>query len=462
MSLVKKKVFLIALFVTLGLLACPGASVWAADFGISSPKNTYEVGETIPIKIYVASPAEASNAVSGVVSFPNNRLQATSLAKTGSVVNMWVQEPAHFNADGQVNFEGVILNPGYKGSAGTILTINFKALTTGTAKLSFANGSILANDGEGTNILKKLGQISLTIVPASGLKVSPVSPNKTVSNKPLIATTTLQIDTTPPEQLAIVEIESTNSKRARFSFSASDYLSGVDYYEFSVDDLITGRLPYGSNVYETTDQTSGSHRLKISVFDKAGNETSQTINFEIKRETFFGLGSIFSGNGSVIVLVVVGGLILLLILIILLVLLKSLRRLFVLERELTQAKTGASSPVVAESPAIKPYQEALPSTAKILFRGRSEATQAVVLLRNGQIVAETKPGADNIFEFTLDNLPAGFQHFALVALEAIGNPTLTQDYPVMLSAGASIVVSGVEIKLPSIPKKDFNYSEPNV
>jgi hypothetical protein len=461
----KKKVFLIALFIS-GLLLCPGSFALAADFGLSSGKSTYEVGESIPVRIYVASPTQASNAVSGVVSFPTDKFQVASLSKTSSVVNMWVQEPSYFNADGQVNFEGVVLNPGYKGSGGTILTVNFKARTTGTAKLSFANGSILANDGEGTNILKKLGQLSLTIVPASVKKETPPPPaiKIAVPAKPIVVktATTSPLDITPPEQLAIIEIDSANAKRARFSFSASDELSGIDHYQFSVDDLVVGRLPANADIYETPGQVSGIHRLTIMVVDKAGNSTEQTVNFEIKKTSFLNLGLFTTSNGGTLILILVGALIILLILVILLVLLKSLRRLFVLERELTQVKAPIISTSVAESPAPKSYQETSPVTAKILFRGKSELTQAVVLLRNGQIVAETKPGADNIFEFTLDNLPAGFQHFSLVALEAIGNPSLTQDYPVMLSAGASIVVSGIEIKLPRSPQKDFNYSEPNV
>lgn len=459
MFLVEKKIFVGVIFV-FGLLIWPSALAWGADFGLSSAKITYEVGETVPVKIYVASPGQASNAVSGVVSFSAGKLQVTALAKADSVVNMWVQEPSYYNAEGQVNFEGVILNPGYTGGSGLILTINFKARAPGQTKISFANGSILANDGAGTNILKKLGQISLTIVPVSTKAVTSVSAKLPV--KTLTTATTSNLDLTPPEQLAIIEIESMNPKRARFSFSAEDRLSGIDYYQFSIDDLVVGRLPYGANVYETPDQTAGTHRLKILVADKAGNRVEETVNFEISQKDWFNLGLFTANNGGMIIIALMAGLFILLILfIIFLILLKSLRRLFALEKELKQVKTSAPE---IEVPTLKPDQEELPPTAKIIFRGQAEATQAVVLLRNGQIVAETKPGADNIFEFALANLPAGLQHFALVAVEALGNPALTQDYPVMLSAGASITVSGVNIKrtVTNIIKKDINYLEPNV
>ncbi|HRZ30346.1 MAG TPA: cohesin domain-containing protein [Candidatus Paceibacterota bacterium] len=453
MFLVGKKIFIIG--VILGLLSSLGTLAYAADFGLSASKNTYEVGETIPVKIYVASPNQSSNAVSGVVSYPNDKLQVSSLAKTGSVVNMWVQEPAYYNGDGQVNFEGVILNPGYTGKAGVILTINFKARQTGTAQLNFANGSILANDGAGTNILQKLGQLSLTIVPAS-TKPASVSP---VLSPPLIkspiATTTLETDKTPPEQLAIIEVASGNPRRARFSFSANDSQSGIDYYQFSIDGLIVGRLPFGSDTYETLDQISGSHQFGIIVTDRAGNSIEETINFEIRPADWFNLGLLNSEDSGIIFIILTSGFVVLLILFVLFFLLRGFRRVSLSSSQLS---SGVS-----------------PLNAKIVFRGRSEATQAVVLLRNGQIVAETKPGADSVFEFSLDNLPAGFQHFSLVTVEALGNPTLTQDYPVMLSAGASVVVSGVEIKRPRFSqtsdlerpvenfiKNDINYPERNV
>ncbi len=436
----EKKIFIITLFI-LGLLAWPSALARGADFGLASTKDTYEVGETVPIKILVASPNQAVNAVSGVVSFASNKLQAMALIKTGSVVNMWVQEPSYYNADGQVNFEGIILNPGYAGGGGTVLTVNFKAKASGQTNISFANGSILANDGVGRNILRKLGQISLTIIPASTKIVVPASAKLTA--KPSITATTSNLDITPPEQLAIIEIESPNPKQARFSFSAEDRESGIDYYQFSVDDLVVGRLPFNSDNFETPDRIVGAHQLKITVVDKAGNRTEETVNFIINnRSGLFGLNFFTADNGGLIIIFLVIGLIILLVLIILLLLLRNWRR-----------------PVLPQLDQAEPLV-----TAKIIFRGQAEATEAVVLLRNGQIVAETKPGADNMFEFALANLPAGLQHFALVAVETLGNPTLTQNYPVMLSAGASIVISGVDIRrtVENFIKKDINYPERNV
>lgn len=149
-------------FFLLILVLCPVLTL-AADFKVSVNKSNVVVGELITARVIVSSADQSANALSGILSFNPSKLQVTSLSKSGSIVNLWVTEPDFSNAKGQVSFEGAILNPGFMGQAGTVLTINFKAKEAGSATISFANGSILANDGEGTSILKKLGQALVSI-----------------------------------------------------------------------------------------------------------------------------------------------------------------------------------------------------------------------------------------------------------------------------------------------------------
>jgi hypothetical protein len=97
---------------------------------------------------------QAMNAVSFRISYPEDLLKFVSLSKTGTIINLWVQEPKGGN--GEVFAEGIVLNPGFTGSRGKILNITFKALNSGKADLSFVSGAVLANDGLGTNILKNM------------------------------------------------------------------------------------------------------------------------------------------------------------------------------------------------------------------------------------------------------------------------------------------------------------------
>jgi hypothetical protein len=85
------------------------------------------------------------------------------VSKGGSIFSLWVQDPSFSNSAGTVNFEGVVLNPGYAGSMGKLLSITFRTKAVGAANLSLSSGQVLANDGAGTNILKGSGKASFII-----------------------------------------------------------------------------------------------------------------------------------------------------------------------------------------------------------------------------------------------------------------------------------------------------------
>jgi hypothetical protein len=143
--------FSLALFFSAGIVHAQGAS-----FSFSTQAGSYGVGNIISATVYLNA-SQPVNAISGVISFPNDKLAVSSISQAGSIVNLWVQNPSFSNTAGTITFQGVILNPGYTGSGGNIVTINFKATAPGIALVSFTSGSILANDGQGTNILDPNG-----------------------------------------------------------------------------------------------------------------------------------------------------------------------------------------------------------------------------------------------------------------------------------------------------------------
>ncbi len=128
----------------------------AATLYFSPRAGTYIVGKSFSVSINVST-VDSANAFEGTINFPEDKLQLTSLSKSGSIMSLWVQEPSFSNSVGTVRFEGVVLNPGYTGSSGKIITLNFKVKSAGEARLGFADGAVLANDGEGTNILTGAG-----------------------------------------------------------------------------------------------------------------------------------------------------------------------------------------------------------------------------------------------------------------------------------------------------------------
>jgi len=134
------------------ILALP-ANAQAASLYFSPSSGSYSVGRTLTVSVYVSSSDQAINAASGIISFPQDKLQVVSLSKVGSIMSLWVQEPSFSNTSGTINLNG-----------GKIINIIFKAKTSGVAPLSFFSASVLANDGKGTNILTSPGSAKYNII----------------------------------------------------------------------------------------------------------------------------------------------------------------------------------------------------------------------------------------------------------------------------------------------------------
>ena len=145
----------------------------AATLYFTPSSGSYNIGQTFSVSVYVGSTDQSMNAVSGTVSFLPDKVELVSLSKSGSIIALWVQEPSFSNGAGTATFEGIVLNPGYTGSAGKIITLNFKAKQAGVATLSFTTSSVLANDGKGTNILTGSGTGSYSLGSAPAESTSP-------------------------------------------------------------------------------------------------------------------------------------------------------------------------------------------------------------------------------------------------------------------------------------------------
>jgi len=154
--------------------------VAAASLYFSPSSGSYNVGQTFSVSVYVSSADQAMNAASGVISFPSDKLEVVSFSKVGSIFNLWVQEPSFSNSDGTVNFEGIVLNPGFTGASGKILTVTFRVKAAGSALVSFSSGSVLANDGKGTNLLTGLGSATLAF------NLTPSGPQAPESTSPSV------------------------------------------------------------------------------------------------------------------------------------------------------------------------------------------------------------------------------------------------------------------------------------
>lgn len=158
----------------------------AASLYFSPSSGTYQTGRNFTVNIRAESSA-SMNAASGVITFPIDKLEAIGISKTGSIFNLWVQEPSFSNIDsiGNVRFEGIVLNPGFSGD-GKLISVTFRVKSAGTAGLNFSSGSILANDGLGTNILSGSGIASFTLSAGAVSAPEEVAAPSKLPSKPVI------------------------------------------------------------------------------------------------------------------------------------------------------------------------------------------------------------------------------------------------------------------------------------
>jgi len=83
-------------------------------------------------------------------------LEVQSISKSGSILGLWMEEPSFDNSARTVSFGGAGAGTTYKGPAGKLITITFKAKNSGEGVISF------------TSSLVKYGGTTIEVKSASG------------------------------------------------------------------------------------------------------------------------------------------------------------------------------------------------------------------------------------------------------------------------------------------------------
>jgi hypothetical protein len=138
----------------------------AAVMQVSPSTGVYQAGATFSVDIQIRTGGDSVNASEGTLKFNPNQLSVVSVGRSSSIFNLWTAEPAFSNSAGTVTFSGGTPS-GYTGSVGRVVTVTFRTKGAGTSQISFSNGSVLANDGRGTNILTSMNGGSYTISAAT-------------------------------------------------------------------------------------------------------------------------------------------------------------------------------------------------------------------------------------------------------------------------------------------------------
>ncbi|MEK7519115.1 MAG: cohesin domain-containing protein, partial [Patescibacteria group bacterium] len=130
--------------------------------------GSFTVGSTFNVSIAVNTGGKSINAVRADIKFPANKLQVVNPSAGTSFISIWVNQPAFSNTAGTISFQGGLPSPGIKTDSGIVSTITFRATAPGPAKLTFqAASQVLANDGQGTDLLTSRGDANFTLALAA-------------------------------------------------------------------------------------------------------------------------------------------------------------------------------------------------------------------------------------------------------------------------------------------------------
>ncbi|MDP3964734.1 MAG: cohesin domain-containing protein [bacterium] len=146
----------------------------SGSFFLSPPSRTITVGTQFSMTVVVGTDGQAINSGEGTLTYPTDLLEVKHISKDGSIFGIW---PVEGNATGGViSFAGGLPTPGYTGNGGNIMTVDFLALSPGTATVQVTSGRLLLNDGNGTNILSGHGTAKYTIQSAPATPEAPGEP----------------------------------------------------------------------------------------------------------------------------------------------------------------------------------------------------------------------------------------------------------------------------------------------
>lgn len=153
-----------SIFLFLILFSVSG--VHAANITVAPSTGNYKIGDTFSANVFISNNQEPVNAVSANITFTRDTLSLTSISKSGSIVDIWAEEPTFSNTSGTISFEGGMYNPGFSGLQAKVLTLNFKVIGDGSANIKVVGGEVLSNDGNATNVIGSLGSAIYNVTTA--------------------------------------------------------------------------------------------------------------------------------------------------------------------------------------------------------------------------------------------------------------------------------------------------------
>lgn len=207
-----KRSIRITLFFTIYFLLYLNVFAASPTLYFEKPTEYPIFGKEFSIKLLIDSNVPL-NAYEVLLSYPEKELEFTGFDNSNSIIDVWQTVPAALPERGLVKFVGGGTKP-FLGSYGELLTIKFKPLKVGEAKLGFNAVNFYLANGEGTEVHPEILGTTLTV-----LGTETVPPSKEIVSS---------ADDTPPDIKFLAFIpDPFNQNQKILGYAVSDSDSGV-------------------------------------------------------------------------------------------------------------------------------------------------------------------------------------------------------------------------------------------
>jgi hypothetical protein len=248
------------------LLAAPLHAAALPTVTFEAPSEA-QVGSSFVVRVLLSSETPV-NAVEASLAYPTTLLELVSVDRAGSIFDFWREEP-DVSVPGVVAFEaGARL--AFTGAQGEVLVLEFRALGSGTASLSFEELSLYAADGHATLVEAVVVPTSFSVEPNLGHPMSTENMGHRMSQG--------VADVVAPE-FAEVSVEKSPVDGARLLvFEVSDPEGGSG--TASVEARERGLWPWWGPWRSVTTPVvvkDGVRVIELRAVDRAGNEARERV-----------------------------------------------------------------------------------------------------------------------------------------------------------------------------------------
>jgi hypothetical protein len=150
-----------------GLVAAATSSLLQAPatlYLLPYDDSQLRIGDTKKIDIVVTA-REPINAIGATIKFPQDSMEVLGFSKEKSFFDLWTEETAINEDNGEIHFSGGTIKPGGMTGTGTVLTLTIRPKKSGTQSLFFKDSQVYSADGKGTQLDNDVHSLSLSVLP---------------------------------------------------------------------------------------------------------------------------------------------------------------------------------------------------------------------------------------------------------------------------------------------------------